>query len=733
MPTIKDVAERAGVSAMTVSRVLNNMDNVRPSTRERVQRAIEDLGYVPSGVAKSLRSKRTRTLALLVPDGANAFWTTVARGVEDAAQNGGYSVLFCNTDEDVAKQLHYLDVIVGQQVDGVIIAPCDSDAHNLSKLRQRGIPTVLVDRYIKGWDVDTIIGDSISGARALVRHLIGLDHRRIAVLSGPATTSTASDRIAGYRIALAESGIPYEPRLVKEGEYHATSGERLTHQLLDEGLDPTAIFAANNAIMIGAIDALGKRGLHVPQDMAMVCFDDLPNTSHFFPFLTVASLPSYEMGVYAAQLLLGRLEADVDPSPRYVILPARLKIRHSCGSRLGDVADDAFCLSVPISREGEVQSLVQPLSPEEVKLFSDHLTGIPDEVLQIDQQPSAYGKSDVDRLLAVLQHREADRVPYLGLGIASKAVYESILERELAGDGGDAGTGRPNVAPEDQVELALRLGLDAVVCRLSWRPDGELNRTDGWVKAWSDLEKLEPPLSLAGQLDYLERYLRAAQGTGVGVAISFPSFFANAMRSLGAPTLDLYRHNRPFLEAAMDMLLDYWVRVAWAVCDRFANDLAFVMVNDDLGQALEDPELFLDIYAQRMQRLIAPAKQHGKLVALRVRGWAETLLPVAYDLGFDIVFPAQLDLDDAFGIREQWAGRLALIGSLPAALLGHGDRDEIEWQVRELCGRLASGGGYVLAASMDTPETILPENLLAMARAVHRFGRFGSLGEEGQT
>lgn len=728
MPTIKDVAERAGVSPMTVSRVLNNMQNVSPATRERVQRAIEDLGYVPSGVAKSLRSKRTRTLALLVPDGANAFWTSVARGVEDAAQNGGYSVLFCNTDEDVAKQLHYLDVIVGQQVDGVIIAPCDTDAYNLSKLRQRGIPTVLVDRYVKGWDVDTVIGDSVSGARALTRHLIGLGHRRIALLSGPATTSTASDRIAGYRIALAESGIPYEPRLVKVGEYHATSGERLAHQLLDEGLGHTAIFAANNAIMIGAVDALGKRGLQVPQDMAMVCFDDLPNTSHFFPFLTVAALPSYEMGVYATQLLLGRLEGEVDLGARYVILPARLKIRHSCGGRLGDVADDTFCLSVPISREGEVQSLAKPLSREEVRTFSEHLAGIPAEILQIDQPPSGFVKSDVDRLLTVLRHQEADRVPHLGLGIASKAVYEYILERGLTRDGGAAGAGRRDVVPEDQVEFAQRLGLDAIVCHLSWRPDGELPETDGWVQTWSDLEKLEPPLSLAGQLDYLERYLRAARGTGVGVAISLPSFFASALRALGATTLGSFRDRRSFLEAAMDMLLDYWVRVAWAVCDRFARDLAFVMVDDALERALADAELFLEVYVERMGQLIEPAKQHGKLVALRTEGWAEGLAPLVHDLAFDIVYPAELDLDDALRLRKEWAGRLALIGCLPPDLLGHGDPDDIETQVSDLCGQLAPGGGYVLGASMEGFDAIRPENLLAMARAVHRYGRFGSLG-----
>ena len=197
MPTISDVANRAGVSPATVSRVLHGAPNVRPDPRAKVEEAIEQLGYVPSAVAQSLRSKRTRSIALVVSDVTNTFWTTVARGVEDVAQRHRYSVLLCNTDEDLAKQRQYLDVLIRQQVDGVIIAPYDSDAQNLDSLRSRNIPTVLVDRRVEGWDVDSVISDSIAASRALVQHLLSLGHQRIAVLSGPATTSTAEDRIAG--------------------------------------------------------------------------------------------------------------------------------------------------------------------------------------------------------------------------------------------------------------------------------------------------------------------------------------------------------------------------------------------------------------------------------------------------------------------------------------------------------------------------------------------------------
>jgi DNA-binding LacI/PurR family transcriptional regulator len=236
LPTINDVARRAGVSPVTVSRVINETGNVSATTQAKVERAIKELGYVPSAMARSLRSKRTRTLALIVSDIANPFWTTVARGVEDAAQGRGYSVFLYNTDENPAKQQRYLDVVVAQGVDGVMIAPYDSDARNLAKLRRRNLPTVTVDRRIQGWDVDSVYCDSLSGAKALTQHLIDLGHRRIALISGPVNTSTATDRVAGYCLALTEAGIPVDPSLIKQGEYRVTSGEELTNRVLDEGL-----------------------------------------------------------------------------------------------------------------------------------------------------------------------------------------------------------------------------------------------------------------------------------------------------------------------------------------------------------------------------------------------------------------------------------------------------------------------------------------------------------------
>ncbi len=741
MATISDVAKRAGVAPVTVSRVINKANNVSADTRARVERAIEELGYVPSGVAQSLRSKRTRSLALLVPDITNAFWTTVARGVEDAAQSQGYSILLCNTDEDVTKQLRYLDVVVSQRVDGVIIAPYDSQVKNLGKLPERHIPTVVIDRHINGWQVDTVTGDSISGARALVQHLVRLGHTRIAMITGAAETSTAADRVAGYQLALAEAGLPIDLNLIKYGEFRAEAGERLTEQVLAENPPPTAIFAANNAIATGVVDALEKRGLRTPQDIALVVFDDLPNTSHFFPFFTVAVQPAYEIGVNAAQLLLSRLEAEVSLQPRQVVLPTRLIIRHSCGSRLKE--NGHATLSLPLPKDIRMRSqLVRRLTPEEIRRASTELQGLTRSRGRREIGLSDYDKADINRLLKVLRHQEADRLPHLEFWVTSQAVYEYVLEHRLEYEIVDARVGGQSVRPEDHVEFARRLGMDAVTCNFSWRPnnifrkasDGTEHYVDGSLKSPADLANLEPPPPLANQLNYLERYLRAAQGTGVGVVANFTSFFDSALLAIGMlDALYLFHDNRSFLEKVMDLLLENQERVMRAVCDRFADDLAFILINDDIAHnagPLIQPDMLVDIFSERMKRLIAPAKEHGKLAAMHTDGRVDRLLPLLHDIGFEIVHPLQPEANDIFALRQEWAGKLALIGNIPTSLLAYGCKEEIEATVREYCTRLAPGGGYVLGSSTSIEQGIPPENFVTMVQAVHKYGRYAALGQE---
>jgi LacI family transcriptional regulator len=367
MPTIRDVAHAAGVSPATVSRVLNDAEYISATTRAKVERAIEELGYVPNVVARGLRSRKSHILGLIISDITNPFWTTVVHAIESVAQQHGFSILLYNTDENLDKQRRYVEIACAQQVDGVIIAPFDTDASRLSRLREQGIPTVVIDRRVEGWEVDTVRCDSISAARAMTHHLIGLGHTRIAMLSGPVSTSTAYERVVGYCIALSEAGIPIDKRLIRFGEYRVTSGETMAAEVLDQGLEPGAVFAANNVIAIGVIQALAARGLCIPQDVAVVCFDDVRNVSQLFPFLTVNAFPADEMGRQATELLLSRLRDDAHDGQHYVLLPARLIVRRSCGSRLAESDPPALCLPFP-DQIPRADVLVDPFSLQEQQM-----------------------------------------------------------------------------------------------------------------------------------------------------------------------------------------------------------------------------------------------------------------------------------------------------------------------------------------------------------------------------
>lgn len=331
MVTIRDVARQAGVAPITVSRVINHAAGVNAATRERVQQVIDELNYVPNTLAKSLRSRQSQLLALMLSDITNPFWTTVARGVEDAASEHGFHVILCNTDEDPAKEATYLNLLLQRRVDGIIIAPATNDPQRLTALKRQQTACVLIDRRVDGFKADMVYGDSGEGARLLMEHLIALGHRAIALINGPATISPACDRAAGYRAALTAQGLPVDDNLILSGDFKQSSGYQLARQLLAREPRPTAIFAANNFIAVGVLQALSEAGVRLPDDMSLVCIDDVPHASAVDPFLTVAAQPAYEMGATAARLLMERLAARRNLRPRTVVLPPEVIIRRSSG------------------------------------------------------------------------------------------------------------------------------------------------------------------------------------------------------------------------------------------------------------------------------------------------------------------------------------------------------------------------------------------------------------------
>jgi LacI family transcriptional regulator len=334
MSTISDVAKLAGVSAMTVSRVINNSGYVGRVTRSRVVAAIEELAYVPNALGRQLRSKRTKMLALVLSDITNPFFTTIARGVEDVARGHGFSVVFCNTDESEAEEARYLLMLVQRQVDGVLLVPASTSGKSLRMLASHKMPVVVLDRRIRSRKSDSVRSDSQAGAHTLTKHLIGLGHRRIAMLTGRRSVSTSIDRVAGYRMAMAEAGLQVDDDLVRFGAYNygdfdQVDGSGMAREVLAVDPRPTAIFAANNFIAFGALRALRESGLRVPDDMSLVTFDDLPDDWHDDPLLTVLAQPAYEVGRQAAELLLDRLASKDKTKRRVVLLPGELIVRRS--------------------------------------------------------------------------------------------------------------------------------------------------------------------------------------------------------------------------------------------------------------------------------------------------------------------------------------------------------------------------------------------------------------------
>ena len=353
-----------------------------------------------------------------------------------------------------------------------------------------------------------------------------------------------------------------------------------------------------------------------------------------------------------------------------------------------------------------------------------------------------HNRSDINRLLKAFHHQEPDRLPHLELWVTSQAVYEYVLERKLPYVIGDAAEGGQSITPEDDVEFARRLGQDAVLCNFNWRPnnvfkkaaDGTRHYVDGTIKTVSDLENLEPPTPLDDQLRHLERYLLAARGTGVGIIPNLTSFFDSAMLAIGVTdSLYMFYDNRLLIDRLMDTLLAHQEKVMQAICERFAGDVALVMVNDDIGYnsgLLIRPDMFMEIFPERMKLLIAPARASGKLVLMHTDGKMDKILPILHEIGIDVVHPVEPESNDLHEIKNLWAGRMAFIGNIHTPLLAFGHKEEIEAKVKEICITVAPGGGYALGSSTSIMEGIPPENFVTMIEAVHKYGRYNSLGKD---
>jgi DNA-binding LacI/PurR family transcriptional regulator len=335
MPTMADVAARAGVSVATVSRALSgDRSLVSAPVLQRIIEAAEELDYTPNNLARNMRSGSARILGLIISDIGNPFFTAIARGAEDVARRHGYSLVLSNTDESPEREAASLGVMTAERAAGIIIATTNENEPAIRRSLDMGMAVVAVDRHITGIPTDSVVVDNESAAHAAVTHLIRLGHRRIAILGGPRDADTARERLRGYERAMQEARLPIPEELVCEGDFRETAGLVMTRRLLDLADPPSAIFAVNNLTTIGVLAAMRERGVGVPSELSFVGFDDIPTGELLEPPLTVVQQPTYQVGAQAAKLLLRRLREPAAPI-KEVVLAATLVIRGStaaCGA-----------------------------------------------------------------------------------------------------------------------------------------------------------------------------------------------------------------------------------------------------------------------------------------------------------------------------------------------------------------------------------------------------------------
>lgn len=343
MATIKDVAERAGVSITTVSHVINRTRFVSEKLTQRVYDAMKDLNYQPNIIARSLRSGRTKTIGLVVPDILNPYFAKFSREIEDKGFEHGYNVILCNTDENLAKEEQYVTGLLSKQVDGLIFFSSGVSKSLKNVPNKDDIPIVVTDRESEGIVSDVVLIDNFKGGYDATRYLISIGHKRIACISGPSLIRPSAQRVDGYRQALDEAGIPYDEDLLRRGDFRYSGGEQQMSALLKLPELPTAVFACNDMMAIGATRTIRDAGFSVPDDFSVLGFDNTPLSRYVFPQLTTIAQPVKEMADLAIELLIEKMKIkedkkrkkDIQPEYKRIVLDTKLIIRESCASYSG--------------------------------------------------------------------------------------------------------------------------------------------------------------------------------------------------------------------------------------------------------------------------------------------------------------------------------------------------------------------------------------------------------------
>lgn len=319
---IKDVANLAGVSSATVSRVLSNKPHVRTEIKERVLAAVKELAYEPNRVARSLRVQRSSIIGLVISDIQNSFFNTLVRAIEDTAYEHGYAVFLCNTDENPEKEKFYLNLLKAERVAGIILTPTHESSATCEVIKAAGIPIVTIDRKLNNIDLDSVLTDNRAASKALVSHLIQQGHKRIGAVMSKLAITTGFERFEGYKEAIHEHKLELNEDIIRIGDPVEDEGYRLAKELLDLPEPPDALFVATKMMTIGTLRAITEKNLKIPKDIALAGFDQL-DWMPFIPQLAHGKQPIYKLGQKAADLLLKRIEKP-DKTVEHLVLNSEL-------------------------------------------------------------------------------------------------------------------------------------------------------------------------------------------------------------------------------------------------------------------------------------------------------------------------------------------------------------------------------------------------------------------------
>ncbi len=329
-PTIKDIAARAGISYATVSRALNNKYGVSQHTREKVTALAKEMGYQPNAIARGLVNRATMTIGLIIPDITSPFYPRVALGIEDRLLKAGYNLFLCNTSWNANRERDYLNNLIQKQVDGLIISSMTLLAEDIESYVPSEMPLVYVSSFPEGTKRSYVIIDNVKGADMAVSHLLSRKRRRIAFIGSEQERHSLEDRLSGYRKALNRAGIEISEDIIVLDKFQEQSGYKIIRDLIENGIVPDGVFAENDLIAMGVVQGVQDSGYRVPEDVAVIGFDDIPIASHPDIQLSTIHQPKYRIGAYAAEILLRQLEKE--PSEKEIeriTLQPELLVRRS--------------------------------------------------------------------------------------------------------------------------------------------------------------------------------------------------------------------------------------------------------------------------------------------------------------------------------------------------------------------------------------------------------------------